>query len=235
MTVSKKVRTMSCCSTSFIKFAAWSQVILAVFLAAAAIYLYLLNRQATKSDVFKSSSALLNHYAGVLTTQRKVYEGFYEVLPPLRDNIQSIGAFSADIDRLADNLLAISKLHVPLVDLTPFASLAPSALRLKELAEDNLATMAAADKALSAFDVNAHQQVLDAIDNTILELKQNAIRLEERGRQVLVTMRTLLFISLVMSLLFFLNGIGNIMLSNVLVISKASCTGNVEAATPSEP
>jgi hypothetical protein len=48
-------------------------------------------------------------------------------------------------------------------------------------------------------------------------------------------MRTLLFISLVMSLLFFLNGIGNIMLSNTLVTSKAGGTGNVEAATPSEP
>ena len=58
---------MPCYSTSFIKFSAWAQVILAVFLAIAAIYIYLLNRRATKSDVFESSAALLNHYAGVLT------------------------------------------------------------------------------------------------------------------------------------------------------------------------
>lgn len=226
---------MPCRSTPFVKFAAWAQVILAVFLAAAAIYLYLLNQQATQSDVFKSSAALLNHYASVLITQRKVYEGFYEVLPPLRDNIQSIGAFSADIDKLADNILGISKLHLPLVDLAPFASLAAPAQHLKELAEDSLATMAAADKALSAFDVDAHQQVLDAIDHTILELQQNAVRLEERGWQVLVTMRTLLFISLAMSLLFFLNGISSIMLSNALVTGKSNCADDAEPATPSEP
>lgn len=223
---------MPCCSTSFIKFSAWAQVILAVFLAIAAIYIYLLNRQATKSDVFESSAALLNHYASVLKTQRKVYEGFYEVLPPLRNNIQSIGAFSADIDKLADNLLGISKLQLPLVDVAPFASLATPAQRLKELAKDNLSTMAAADKALGAFDVNAHQQVLDAINNTILELQHNAIRLQEHGRQVLLTMRMLLFISLVMSLLFFLNGLSNLLQNNALVTTKSCCVSSGTATPP---
>ncbi len=223
---------MPCCSSFFIKFSAWAQIILAVLLAFAAIYLYLLNRQATKSDVFESSAALLNHYAGVLKTQRQVYEGFYEVLPPLRNNIQSIGAFSADIEKLANNLLGISKLQLPLVDVAPFSSLATPAQRLKELAEDNLATMAAADKALGAFDVNAHQQVLGAIDNTILELQHNAIRLQEHGRQVLLTMRVLLFISLVMSLLFFLNGISNILQNNALVANKSCCFSSGTAAPP---
>lgn len=225
---------MPCSSTSFIKFSAWAQIILAVFLAAAAIYIYLLNRQATKSNVFESSAALLNHYASVLKTQRQVYEGFYEVLPPLRNNIQSIAAFSADIDKLADNLLGISKLQLPLVDVAPFASLAPPAQRLKELAADNLTTMTAADRALGAFDSNAHQQVLVAIDNTILELQHNAGRLQEHGRHVFITMRVLLFISLVMALLFFLNGISNLVQYNTSVKSNVCCVSST-AARSTEP
>lgn len=201
-------------STSFMKFSAWAHVILALFLAAAAMYLYLLNRRAAKSDVFESSAALLNHYASVLQTQKQVYVGFYEVMPPLRDNIQSIGAFSLDIAKLADNLLSISKMQLPLVDVAPFSSLATPAMRLKELADKNLETMTAADKALSAFDYDAHQQILSAIDNTILELQHNAIRLQEHGRQVLLTMRGLLCISLVMALLFFLNGSSNVLKIN---------------------
>jgi hypothetical protein len=217
-----------------IHISAWAQLALSIALASTACYLYCLHRPTAKSEIFSSSAALLNDYAEALTTQRLVYEGLYGSLPPLRSNIQSIGEFSADLEQLAEKLLVLSKLQIPLVNTTPFASLASPARRLMDLAANNQEAMAAADRGLAAFDDDAHQQLLDLLDNTVLELQQNASRLQEQGQKALISMRLLLAFCIIIALLFSLNA-GAMLAQNKPGALSSSCAkpdNDRQAPTP---
>lgn len=211
---------------------AWAQLALSIALACTACHLYSLHRPTAKSEIFSSSAALLNDYAEALTTQRRVYEGLYGSLPPLRSNIQSIGEFSADLQLLAEKLLVLSKLQIPLVNTAPFASLASPARRLMDLAANNQEAMAAVDRGLAAFDDNAHQQLMAVLDNTIMELQQNASRLQEQGRNALASMRLLLAFCILIALLFFLNACAMLLQNKVGALSSSCAKPDNDRQTP---
>ena len=178
------------------------QLACSLLLAIASIILYRNSRLISEPEQFLSLADTVGSYGTVLKTQRNVYLGFYEMIPPYRSTVQALHQLVNNCLPLAANLNMLSELPLFSQMMSPLKNVSANLNETMVGLQDSLE---ATDKALERYNPVIHQNVLDAIDNTIKELDKLSSLLRQQAQLVRQTTLILLAGGLLTSLVFALN------------------------------
>jgi len=178
------------------------QLLCSLLLATASCLLFFNGRQFSEPKHFLSLAETIDSYSTVLRTQRDVYLGFYETLPPYRNTVQSLEQLVGNCLPLAGNLHKISEL--PIFNQF-FGSLKDISVSLNNTLVGLKESLQATDNALERYNPEIHQNVLVAIDNTTAELDKLSVLLRQQALFARQTALLLLAVGLLTSLVFALN------------------------------
>ncbi|NLF94208.1 MAG: hypothetical protein GX564_10000 [Oligosphaeraceae bacterium] len=147
-------------------------LVLSLLLAGIVVAVFYNSRNLADSRRIASLAATLDAYCQVLQTQKMVYLGFYDSLPPYRKTLQNLTALSQALHPLAQATLKLSSFA--LGEYRPFGRLEELGEKIQGSIEGISESLQATDNALGNFDEQAHAEVLQAIDRTTGELQDLA-------------------------------------------------------------
>ncbi len=182
-----------------------AQILLAVALALLAVFCFLRFISFLEREEVRETSDSFKSYAETLRSQREVYLATIESLPVYRDSMRHLASIAGCVAPLADALLQLSE--AKLFNNRPFKGLTRSAEELKEAIPALQKALLAAENSLAVFNKEKQQEALDSIDRTVKGLNKVSEELESRYDNLQAGLFFALAILLVMSALFFCNGL----------------------------
>ena len=181
------------------------QLILAVALAVVSCLLYWNNRHLADSRHLQLIQDTLKSYDEVLETHAKVYWSFYESLHTHRKTIQSLSDLNQALTPLAATMRELADLSI--LGKKPLGSCRDFADSLLQTSKNINASLQDTDQTLAAFDGEAHQAILNAIDNTRSDIAAVSDELEHQKAVIRQTSLLMLAFGLILSALFLLGGL----------------------------
>ena len=180
-------------------------LVLSLLLAVVVVAVYSNGRSLADSRRIASLAATLDSYCQVLQTQKAVYLGFYDSLPPYRKTLQNLTALSQALHPLAQATIKLS--HFTLGEYRPFGRIEELGEKIQGSIEGISESLQATDKALGNFDEQAHVEVLTAIDRTTGDLQDLAQLLRTQSTATERSAWLLLAAGLLVACLFALLGL----------------------------
>jgi len=179
-------------------------IFLSALLAVLCVALFYNGRRLADARQISSLASTLESYCQVLQTQKMVYVGFYESLPPYRKTLQNLSGLSQAVHPLAEMIVKLS--NFSLGEYRPFGGIEGLGDKMQGSIAGIAESLRSTEKALGNFDEDAHAEVLLAIDQTIADLNNFSQLLHSQAATAERSAWLMLVSGLLVSCLFFLLG-----------------------------